>query len=67
MQNDKSTGIDDLVPNVTIHAHESSEKQEKLTIKPDVEAVKNAIIELVAKYNRVFATIGKIIRRKNSV
>ena len=59
--------IDDLVPNVTIHAHESSEKQEKLTIKPDVEAVKNAIIELVAKYNRVFAQINILTQNKPEI
>ena len=59
--------IDDLVPNVTIHAHESSEKQEKLTIKPDVDAVKNAIIELVAKYNRVFAQINILTQNKPEI
>lgn len=59
--------IDDLIPGVTIHAHESSEKQEKLTIKPDVEAVKNAIIELVAKYNRVFAQINILTQNKPEI
>jgi len=59
--------IDDLIPNVTLHAHESSEKQEKLTIKPDVEAVKNAIIELVAKYNRVFAQINILTQNKPEI
>ena len=59
--------IDDLIPGVTLHAHESSEKQEKLTIKPDVEAVKNAIIELVAKYNRVFAQINILTQNKSEI
>ena len=59
--------IDDLIPGVTLHAHESSEKQEKLTIKPDVEAVKNAIIELVAKYNRVFAQINILTQNKPEI
>ncbi|UTC76243.1 flagellar filament capping protein FliD [Treponema sp. OMZ 792] len=59
--------IDDLIPGVTLHTHESSEKQEKLTIKPDVEAVKNAIIELVAKYNRVFAQINILTQNKPEI
>ncbi|UTC68151.1 MULTISPECIES: flagellar filament capping protein FliD [unclassified Treponema] len=59
--------IDDLIPGVTLHAHETSEKQEKLTIKPDVEAVKNAIIELVAKYNRVFAQINILTQNKPEI
>ncbi|UTC61555.1 flagellar filament capping protein FliD [Treponema sp. OMZ 788] len=59
--------IDDLIPGVTLHAHESSEKQEKLTIKPNVEAVKNAIIELVAKYNRFFAQINILTQNKPEI
>ncbi|AIN94705.1 flagellar filament capping protein FliD [Treponema putidum] len=59
--------IDDLIPGVTLHAHEASEKQEKLTIKPDVDAVKNAIIELVAKYNRVFAQINILTQNKPEI
>ena len=59
--------IDDLIPSVTLHAHEPSEKQEKLTIKPDVEAVKNAIIELVAKYNRLFAQVNILTQNKPEI
>lgn len=59
--------IDDLIPGVTLHAHEASEKQEKITVKPDVEAAKNSIIEFVAKYNRLLAQINILTQNQPEI
>ncbi len=59
--------IDDLIPGVTLHVHEASEKQEKITIKPDVEAAKNSIIEFIAKYNRLLAQINILTQRQPEI
>ncbi len=59
--------IDDLIPGVTLHALEPSEKQEKITVKPDVEHVKNSIIEFVAKYNRLLAQINILTQNRSEI
>ena len=59
--------IDDLMPGVTLHAHEATEKQEKITVKPDKEAAKNSIIEFVAKYNRLLAQINILTQNRPEV
>lgn len=59
--------IDDLIPGVTLYAHEASEKQEKITVKPDVEAAKNSVIEFVAKYNRLLAQINILTQRQPEI
>lgn len=50
--------IDDVIPGVTLHLHDKTDKQETLKIMPNVELAKNAIIEFTAKYNRLMAEIN---------
>ncbi|WP_024466949.1 flagellar filament capping protein FliD [Treponema pedis] len=59
--------IDDLIPGVTLHAHEPSEKQEKITVKPDIKTAKDSIIEFVAKYNRLLAQINILTQNQPEV
>lgn len=59
--------IEDLIPGVTLHAHESSEKQEQIKIKPDVKAAKDAIIEFIAKYNRLLTEITILTQNQPEV
>ncbi|MGP1454158.1 MAG: flagellar filament capping protein FliD [Treponema sp.] len=50
--------IDDLVPDVTLHIADTTEKKEVISVTPDSSAAKNAIIEFVATYNRLLAEIN---------
>jgi flagellar hook-associated protein 2 len=59
--------IDDIVPGVTINVHEQTDKTETLSIKPDTEPAKEAIIEFVADYNRVMAEINILTQDKPEI
>lgn len=59
--------IDDLVPGVTINLHEPTEKTETITVKPDTAPAKEAIISLVANYNRVMAEINILTQDKPEI
>ena len=59
--------ITDLVPGVTINVHDTTTKTETLTIKPDTAPAKEAIIELVANYNRVIAGINILTQDKPEI
>ena len=50
--------IDDLVPGVTLHIADTTDKKEVISVTPDSAAAKNAIIEFVATYNRLLAEIN---------
>jgi flagellar hook-associated protein 2 len=62
-----TNAIDDLVPGVTINLHEPTDKQETLTVKPDSDAAKEAIIALVGNYNRVMANINILTQDKPEI
>ncbi|HAW85807.1 MAG: hypothetical protein A2087_10410 [Spirochaetes bacterium GWD1_61_31] len=62
-----TNSIDDLVPGVTLNLHVSSDKPVELTIEPDRETVKEAIIGLVGTYNRIMAEINVLSRNEDSV
>lgn len=59
--------IDDLVPGVTLTLNEPTDKTETLTIKPDTEVAKEAIIGLVGNYNRVLAEINILTQNKPEI
>ncbi|MGP1593973.1 MAG: flagellar filament capping protein FliD [Treponema sp.] len=59
--------IEDLIPGVTLHLHDKTDKKETIDIKPDTEAAKNAIIELVAKYNRLLAEINIVTNKQPAI
>ena len=59
--------IDDLIPGVTLQLEDKTDKTESVSIKPDTEAAKNAIIEFVAKYNRLLAEINIVTSNQQSV
>ena len=50
--------IDDIVPNVTLHVHEKTEKPANIKIEPDTESAKDAIITFVGKYNQAIAEMN---------
>ena len=59
--------IDDLIPGVTLKLEDKTDKKESISIKPDTEAAKNAIIEFVAKYNRLLAEINIVTSKQQAV
>ena len=59
--------IDDLVPGLTFNLWDSSEKPVKLTVEPDREAAKEALIELVGNYNRLMAELNILSRTDESI
>lgn len=62
-----TNSITDLIPGVTLSLHERTEKTETLSVTPDVNAMKNAIIEFVAKYNRLMAEINIVTSNKSAI
>jgi flagellar hook-associated protein 2 len=55
--------IDDLVPGLTLTLKKPSERPVSITVEPDREGVKNAIITFVANYNRLMAEINVLTAR----
>lgn len=63
----ESNTIDDIIPGVTLNIQDVTEKPVKLTVEPDREAVKNAIIDFVGTYNRLMADINITMRNDEAV
>jgi flagellar hook-associated protein 2 len=62
-----SNDIDDIVPNVTLHIHEKSERPVKIDVQPDTDSAKDAIITFVGKYNQTLAEINILSMNKPEV
>jgi flagellar hook-associated protein 2 len=62
-----SNTIDDLIPGVTLNLHEPTVKTETLNIRPDTDIAKEAIIGMVANYNRVIAEINILTQNKPEI
>jgi len=63
----ESNTIDDVIPGVTLNIQDVTDKPVKLTVEPDREAVKNAIIDFVGTYNRLMAEINISMRNDEAV
>ena len=59
--------IDDVIPEVTLNIKEKTEKTATISIKPDTEASKNALIEFVGKYNQAVAKINILSQNKPEI
>ena len=59
--------IGDLVPGVTLTVHEESNRPVRISVSPDTEAAKDAIIAFVANYNRVVAEINILTQAKPEI
>jgi flagellar hook-associated protein 2 len=62
-----TNNIDDLLPGVTVIAKAPSDYPVRLTIEPDREAIKEAIISMVGNYNRLAAEINVLTRNDDRV
>lgn len=59
--------IDDIVPNVTLNLEAPTEKAATISIKPNEEAAKNAIIAFVGKYNQLLAELNILTQTKPEI
>lgn len=59
--------IDDVVPDVTLHVHEKTERTATINIKEDKESAKDALITFVGKYNQVIAEMNILTTNKPEV
>jgi flagellar hook-associated protein 2 len=62
-----SNDINDLIPGVTVIARSASDRPVTLTVEPDREAVKDAIISMVGNYNRLMAELNVITRNDDRI
>ena len=61
-----TNNIDDLIPGVTLNVKGVSERPVELSVRADVEGVKEAIISFVGNYNRLMAEINVLTTRNIS-
>lgn len=59
--------IDDVVPNVTLHLHDRTEKTATIKIDPDTESAKDALINFVGNYNQLIAEFNILTTNKPEV
>lgn len=62
-----TNNIDDVVPEITLHVHEKTDKTATISVKPDKEASKNALIEFVGKYNQAVAKLNVLSQTKSEI
>lgn len=62
-----TNSMDDVVPNVTLNVHAKTEKPATITISPDTESAKQALITFVGKYNRLVAEINILTQTKPEI
>ena len=58
-----TNNIDDLIPGVTINVRGVSSRPVELSVRADIESVKDAIISFVGNYNLLMAEINVLTRR----
>ena len=62
-----SNDIDDIVPEITLHLHDKTEKTATINVKPDKEASKEALIQFVGQYNRTVAELNILSQNKEEI
>jgi len=63
----ETNSVSDIIPSLTLELHSASEKLETLNVKPNVELIKDSIIEFVGKYNRLIAEINILTSNKAEI
>ncbi|MBQ0039498.1 MAG: flagellar filament capping protein FliD [Treponema sp.] len=59
-----SNDIDDVVPHLTLHVHDKTDRPATIKIDPDTESAKDAIITFVGKYNQAIAEMNILSQNK---
>ncbi len=65
--NRSTNDIDDIVPDVTLHIHSATEKPATISIDPDTETAKDAIISFVGYYNQLLGEINILTQRSPEI
>ena len=59
--------INDIVPEVTLHIHEKTDKTATIAVTPDKDSAKDALITFVGKYNQAISTINILTQNKPEI
>lgn len=59
--------IDDVIPNLTLNLQDKTEKTATITIKPDKDSAKDALINFVGNYNQVMAEMNILSENKPEI
>lgn len=62
-----SNKIDDIIPEITLNVHDKTEKTATISVAPDKEASKDAIIQFVGYYNQAVAEINILSQNKSEI
>ncbi|MBN1686941.1 MAG: flagellar filament capping protein FliD [Spirochaetales bacterium] len=62
-----TNAIDDLLPGVVLNLRRAAEKPVELAIKPDLESIKNAVIEFVGYYDELMAELNILTGRSEDI
>ena len=62
-----SNDIDDVVPDVTLHVHEKTDRSATIKLDPDKVSSKDALITFVGKYNEAVALINILSQNKPEI
>lgn len=56
--------IDDVVPHITLHIADKTEKTATIAVKPDKESAKDTLITFIGKYNQAIAEMNIVSQNK---
>ena len=59
--------IDDVVPDVTLHVKQETDRTATIEIKPDTESAKESLITFVGTYNQTMAEINVLTQTKEEI
>lgn len=59
--------IDDVVPNVVLNIKNPTKETATITVEPDKESAKNALIDFVGKYNQTIADVNILSQNKPEI
>jgi len=62
-----SNKIDDVIPEITLNLHDKTEKTATISVKPDAEAAKDALLQFVGKYNQTVAKLNILTQNKSEI
>ena len=63
----ESNSIDDIIPGVNLELRRSSEEEIEVIVEPDLDLVKESLIEWVARYNQVIRDTNILTRRDQDI
>lgn len=62
-----TNNINDVVPGVTLNLESETERAATITIKPDTESAKDAVITFVGKYNQLMTELNILTQSKDEI